>query len=667
MKSTRLCARPFPARLGLAPAALAVALVALGSAIGCRQPAAAARVRHQVIVLGFDGMDYTLTRQLMDAGRLPNFQRLASQGGFTPLETSIPPQSPVAWSDFITGKDAGGHGIFDFVHRDPETMQPYLSTSRTEPGRSLRLGGWRIPLSSGKVELLRHGGAFWEALEARGIEATIVRIPANFPPSGTATRELCGMGTPDLLGGYGTFTYYTSDARAAAETKVGGGRIVAVRPLDGGFADVLYGPTNPMREPGEELTTRFSFACDPQLPLARVVVGEEERLLQVGEWSDWVPMHFSLAPGRSLHGMCRFYLRQVRPQIQLYVSPVNIDPLEPALPISSPRDWAASIARRTGRYYTQGMAEDTKAYADSVFTAREFLSQAALAASENLRQYHDLLPRFAGGLLFYYFSSTDQISHMMWRPMDPQHPAYQASTDAPFAGVVPDVYVSMDSVVGWTLAHMDTTATLIVMSDHGFTSWRRSFNLNGWLRDNGYLAVKDPAAPEDAGMLSNIDWQRTRAYGLGLNGLYLHLRGRERWGIVPPEERDALLDEIAAKLVSTVDPATGAPAVTHADRPDRVFTSREYLGLGPDLIVGYARGTRCSDSSGLGEVPREVFTDNRSAWSGDHCMDHVAVPGILLSSRPLARPARRLQDLGAAIVAEFEAGATSAPQHDGGR
>jgi predicted AlkP superfamily phosphohydrolase/phosphomutase len=647
-------------------AAVLATAVAFGTAGGgCARHHADSGPHRQVIVLGFDGMDYTLTRQMMEGGRLPNFQHLAAKGGFGPLETSIPPQSPVAWSDFITGTDAGGHGIFDFVHRDPKTMQPYLSTSRTEPGRTLRLGSWRIPLTGGKVELLRHGAAFWEQLEARGIPATIVRIPANFPPAGTATRELSGMGTPDLLGGYGTFTYYTSDARAAADTKVGGGRIVAVRPLDGGFHEVLHGPSNPLREAAEELTAEFDLAADPERPLARLRVGSEERLLQAGEWSDWVPVHFRLAPGRSLRGMCRFYLRQVRPLVELYVTPINIDPLQPALPISNPPDWAADLARRTGRYYTQGMPEDTKAYADSVFNTREFLAQAQLPADEVRRQYEDLLPRFTGGLLFYYFSTTDQVSHMMWRPMDPQHPAYQEATDAPFADVVPRVYEAMDSIVGWTLAHMDTAATLIVMSDHGFTSWRRSFNLNGWLRDNGYLAVKNPNATEDAGMLSNIDWEHTRAYGLGLNGLYVNQRGRECWGIVPPDSRDALLDEIAAKLLATLDPATGAPAVTHADRTDRVFKGREFLALGPDIIVGYARGTRCSDSSGLGEVPAEVFTDNRAAWSGDHCMDHVAVPGILLSNRPLAKPAHRLQDLGAAIVAEFGSGA--AAKQDGGR
>jgi len=169
----------------------------------------------RVIVLGFDGLDYGLTRDLMTRGRLPHFSRLAASGSFAPLGTSIPPQSPVAWSGFITGLDPGGHGIFDFVHRDPKTLTPYLSTTRTEAGgHVIALGKWQLPLSAGRVELLRRGRPFWDVLERHGIETTIIRMPANFPPSGRATRELSGMGTPDLLGTYGTFAFYTSEPYA---------------------------------------------------------------------------------------------------------------------------------------------------------------------------------------------------------------------------------------------------------------------------------------------------------------------------------------------------------------------------------------------------------------------------------------------------------------------
>ena len=314
----------------------------------------------RVIVLGFDGMDYALTRDLMAAGRLPHFAELARRGRFGPLGTSIPPQSPVAWASFITGLDPGGHGIFDFIHRDPGTMTPYLSTTRTvPPGHVLSLGRYRLPLTAGRVELLRRGRAFWEELDARGIDTTIVRMPANFPPSGHAARELSGMGTPDLLGTYGTFSLYTSDP-FMTEGPVAGGTIYRVVPKDGRVSGTLEGPDDPLLAEHEKVRTPFVADIDTSRRFAKIVVGSEERLLRVGEWSDWVPVRFALAWG-DLHAQCRFYLKALDPDIALYVSPLNLDPFAPALPVSSPASYAADLARATGRFYTQGMPEDTKA------------------------------------------------------------------------------------------------------------------------------------------------------------------------------------------------------------------------------------------------------------------------------------------------------------------
>jgi hypothetical protein len=195
---------------------------------------------------------YALTQQMLAAGR-PNLARLAQSGQFGPLETTVPPQSPVAWSSFITGLDAGGTGIFDFIHRDPATMVPYLSTTRTEDGASVRLGKWRVPLRGGDVVLLRHGTAFWEILSQHGVETTIVRSPANFPPGGSARHELSGMGTPDLLGTYGTFTYFTGDETVQ---RVGGerGRIVASKP-ETVSPRRAAGPPNPFRADSRPVTS----------------------------------------------------------------------------------------------------------------------------------------------------------------------------------------------------------------------------------------------------------------------------------------------------------------------------------------------------------------------------------------------------------------------------
>ncbi len=636
------------AALLLGASALAVALL---PAAGCGRPA---RRVPRVIILGLDGLDYDLTSRLMKEGRLPGLSRLAKMGGFAPLGTAVPAQSPVAWSDFITGHDAGVHGIFDFIHRDAATMEPYLSTSRTDPPKHvLKLGGWQFPLSGGKVELLRRGRSFWEILEQHGVPTAVLRIPANFPPSGTAGHELSGMGTPDILGGYGTFSYYTTDRLAFLGKPISGGNVYRIEETEGVVHAQLVGPDHPLKLTPEKLKADFTIYLDPDRPAVKLVVGDETRVLQEGEWSDWVPISFDLVPTQHLPVQARFYLKKVRPQLALYVSPLNFDPLTPVLPISSPVSFAAELARATGRFYTQGMPEDTKALTAGVFTPAEFLAQAKIAGQEVSDQFAYVLRRFDRGLLFFYCGNTDLVSHMMWRPMDPGHPAYDPVKDPPFADAVPSAYEEADRLVSYALDHVDKDTLVIAMSDHGFTSWRRTFHLNAWLHQNGYLAAKDESLPAGRELLTNVDWTRTRAYGFGLNALYVNLKGREKFGIVDPADRGRLLAEIQTALEATVDPWTQKPAIGHVYLRDQTFSDGGQRAIGPDAVVGYAKGTRGSDESALGEVEREVLTDNDKAWSGDHEMDTPAVPGILATSRPLKRTARNLRELNASVLAEF--------------
>jgi predicted AlkP superfamily phosphohydrolase/phosphomutase len=608
-----------------------------------------------VIVLGFDGLDYSVTRGLMEQGRMPNFSALAASGRFSPLATSIPPQSPVAWSTFITGLDPGRHGIYDFIHRDPKTMTPYLSTTRTTaPARMLKVGRFQFPLSSGKVELLRSGRPFWEVLEQHGIETTIVRMPANFPPSGSASRELSGMGTPDILGTYGTFSYFTSAPTAATDRSLSGGVQYAVDASQGVVHGTIEGPDNPFVIDHEKTSIPFTVDVSADRHFAKLMIGSEERMLRVGEWSDWVPIEFDLIPTQHLPAACRFFVKRLDPYFEMYVSPPNIDSAAPAMPISSPAGWAAELTRATGRFYSQGMPEDTKSLKAGVLTPAEFLQQARIAGDEVRRQYKYTLDRFHDGFLFYYFGNVDQTSHMMWRARDPQHPAYNPATDREYEHAVDDLYIGLDAVVGDTLKTLGKDDLLVVMSDHGFTSWRRSFHLNNWLRDNGYLSVTPERSGEDAdAAFANVDWSHTRAYALGLNGLYLNMQGRETQGIVSLEDRDGLLAELSGKLLRTIDPQTGSPAISRMFRREEVYHVEGHQDVAPDLIVGYAKGTRASDESALGGLSVEVLANNTDAWSGDHCMDPAAVPGILLTSRPLHQPAGSLQSLAGAVLAEL--------------
>ena len=635
---------------------LAVIVVIAATTASCQSGPDAKARGLKVIVLGFDGLDYGLTKELMDKGRMPNFSKMAKSGSFGPLETSVPPQSPVAWSDFMTGLDSGGHGIFDFLHRDADadTMIPYMSTSRaSDTGSTLTIGKYQFPLSGGTVELLRKGRAFWEVLENHDIQTTILRMPANFPPSGTASYELSGMGTTDITGSPGEFSFYTSKLFAFAGEDLAGGDVYEVDIFDDVVEARLYGPDNPFLVEHEKLTSEFTVYLDPVDSVIQIVAGDQELMLEEGEFSDWVPVEFPMIPTQSLTGMTLFYLRSVRPDFELYASPVNFDPIAPAAPISTPDDYAAELAAATGRFYTQGMPEDTAVVKGGVFTVDEFLAQAEIAGREIREQYAYVLEQFDEGLLFYYTGNVDQISHVMWKTLDPGHPAYDPEVDPQYANVIESLYIGLDEMVGETLENMDEDTTLIVMSDHGFASWRRTFYLNAWLKEKGYLTVKDPDMKNDPGLFVNVDWTQTQAYALGINSLYINLRGREKNGIVPEGEREALIDRICNDLLAEIDPVTETNAVTKAYKRDEYYKDRGEIEIGPDIIVGYAKGTRASGRTALGSVGKEIMTDNTDDWSGDHLMDHETVPGILLTSRALKKSAPRLRDLAAAILAEF--------------
>jgi predicted AlkP superfamily phosphohydrolase/phosphomutase len=608
----------------------------------------------KVIVLGIDGMDPQLLKRFIQEGRMPNFAKLMQQGSFRELTTSIPPQSPVAWSNLITGMNAGGHGIFDFIHRDSKTMELYFSASRVEaPKHAIHLGKWVVPLGGGSAEQLRKGKAFWQVLDEHGVPNSVFRIPSNFPPVPAKGETLSGMGTPDLRGTYGTFSFYTDDPTAAAGA-VEGGQIVPVQVENSQVTANLIGPDNSFRKGSPAATEQFKVALDPVESVARVAVQEHEFVLKEGEWSSWIPVEFKLIPlFASVKGMCRFYLKQAHPRFQLYVSPLNIDPAAPVLPISTPSSYSRMLVEEAGEFHTQGIAEDTKALSDGVLDDKEYLQQARAVLADHRKIFDVEFPKFKTGVFFFYFSSLDLNSHMMWRVMDPKHPAYDAAVAAQNGSPIADFYQQIDQVLGEVLPKLDEDTTLLVLSDHGFAPYYRSFNLNTWLLQNSYIKLKPNAGADSSEPLAGVDWSQTRAYGLGLNGLYINLLGRERNGIVHSgTEADALIKELKEKLLAVSDPQSGKRAITRVDVAKEVYQG-PYSQSGPDLLVGYNRGYRAGWKTILGAFPPDIFEDNNNAWSGDHCMDYTLVPGVLLSNRKIASEHPALTDIAATILGEF--------------
>lgn len=568
--------------------------LALGALVGCGPVA-----RPKVVVLGLDGCDPNLLRQLIGQGKLPHFARLQKQGGLWDLATSNPPQSPVAWATFITGLDPGGHGLYDFLHRDPQKLCPITSMSS---------------VVEGKARLERGGKPFWDYLTQAGVPVTLLRVPCHYPAPRDGARSLTGLGTPDLLGSYGTYTYYSEDK----PRDIQGGQWVRVEARQEVVEASLIGPA--------EASLPLRLNLDREHAQLLLETQQQRMLLRQGEWSPWVSVRFGSAAG-----LVRFYLANLKP-LGLYASPVNIDPARPSQAISNPRSFAPHLARCCGNFHTQAMAEDTKALGSGVLDDRAYLEQSRSVLQENRLLLRQGLREFHQGLLFFYFSHLDLQSHMFWT-RDSQ--------------VILKAYQDLDEALGEVMAACDQQTTLWVLSDHGFAPFRRVFDLNRWLVGKGWMSIQPGQT------LDQTNWAQTRAYAVGFNGLYLNLKGRESQGTVTPQQREQLLGELSEQLLTVTDPQTGQRVVRQVYRSQDIYAS-DYRQRAPDLIIGYARGYRCSWESALGGSSKTVLSDNREHWCGDHLMDPGEVPGVLLCSRPLAQTQASLIDLAPTLLRQFQ-------------
>jgi predicted AlkP superfamily phosphohydrolase/phosphomutase len=589
-----------------------------------------------LIVIGVDGMDPVFLEQHWSA--LPNLHRLSQEGDFKRLGTTIPPQSPVAWSSVITGMDPGGHGVFDFVHRNPETRAPMQSmTEIQEATRTLSIGPYIFPLSGGGIRPTRSGRAFWQILAERNIPTTVIRMPANFPPPDCEAEALAGMGTPDLTGSNGSFSFFTTDPNET-RTEAFGGKISQISVVNGRADLRIQGPANSLRKDHAVSTVELTVHPDRDAPVARFDLGNQQFVLQQGDWSNFVRASFPLIPGlKSASGVFRVYLKQVHPDLAIYVSPINIDPQDPALPISTPPDYSRKLGDTLGPFYTQGIAEETSAYRAGVLTKDEFLQQSRKVLSDSLRMFRYQLDKYTGGLLFYYFSSVDQNAHMLWGKYDAD---------------LLEIYKAVDTAIGEAMQKAGGDTKLMVISDHGFARFDRAVNLNTFLMQNGFLALDDPKNVGDAELFEHVDWSRTVAYAIGLNAIYISQEGRELGGIVPAEDKQAIAQKIAARLKEFKDPVTGDNVVDEVYFPETSFKGRN-LKYSPDIFVGFRRGYRASWQTALGAVPKLSVEDNTQAWIADHCMASNQVPGVILSNRRIQAAAPQLWDVTATVLKEF--------------
>jgi predicted AlkP superfamily phosphohydrolase/phosphomutase len=618
----------------------------------------------KVIVIGVDGMDPRLSESMMKAGLLPNLEKLRAAGGFSTLGTSTPPQSPVAWANFINGAGPGSHGIFDFIHRHPDKQcEMFFSAAETTPAEGywevadhrLQLDFWPFGHKPAATVLNRKGTPFWDYLDAAGIPSTFYDLPSNYPASPSRYghhRCLSGMGTPDMLGTYGTYQYFAEDAPEEPLEEAGGKR-TRLTFADETATTKIAGPDDSLKKTPVPLLVELVLHRDRDAGAAVIEVQGHRILLKPGQWSRWATLDFKLSTpwfipglvGPSGTGICRFFLQNLEP-FRLYVSPININPEAPLEKISEPKSFVQDIAKRLGPFYTTGFQEDHKARSNGIFSDDEFARQAGMVLDERLALFDYAVNNYDDGLLFFYFSSSDLQSHIFWWDSDDKHPIRSEAEARAQFGHVRRLYQKLDAVIGDLMDRYGGRATIIVMSDHGFANFGKQFNLNSWLRDYDYIRPG-----ECTSIMNDVDWSSTRAYGLGINGLYLNLKGRERDGIVEPgEEREMLLRQLKERLEAVTD-YDGKPVIRGVYRSDEIYKGSA-TAFAPDLIIGYARGYRASWATCEGILSEEVILDNDLAWSADHCIDALEVPGVLFCNRRVGG-SPSLVDIAPSILTEF--------------
>jgi len=698
-----------------------LALVSLLLAGALAAPTAAAP---RVVVIGFDGADAHVTERLMSEGRLPNLAALAKEGAYRPLLPTNPPQTPVSWSTFATGLNPGRTNIFDFIKKrgrdtiptlcmvDDSGRRPFLAGERNGLlfggtaalvglvpllfglairrrrralvvtglvlGAAFAAGGWYVgarlvPSSVPAPINNRQGVTFWERATKAGMKARIIRVPATFPADRFDNLTmLSGLGVPDVRGLNGQPTVFTT----AHGRKTGSfaTQIVELPDAPGPVTVPVDGPRNLLFPPEKGLPPRLTVPATFEAlggGRVRVTAGDRTSELAPGEWSDWHVLEFDFNPLVRLKGMGRFYNQTTLPPagdatMELVLSPIHFHPSTgPLVGWCNPGQHAEHVADEIGLFKTMGWAIDTWTVSDGLTWDEQSLEDAIFTAEGFEKLMKTEISDPDTDLYVQVFSFTDRIQHIFWRLTDPDHPMYDAELARKYQGVVEQSYERMDRLVGEARALAPKDAMFMVLSDHGFASFRRGVNINRWLVDHGYMVLRrDPCAGgagggrslddlfgDQGGVFSEVDWGRTRAYAMGLGNVYVNLAGREPKGIVRPgREYDELLDRLSAEMPELVDPANGQRPIHSVYRRDRMYSGYDPEVV-PDLRVANNPGYRVSWDTVLGGVPCDEITDNLKAWGADHCsLEPSLVKGILFVNRPLKDEAPDMADIAPSIL-----------------
>jgi predicted AlkP superfamily phosphohydrolase/phosphomutase len=631
-------------------------------------------------------MDPQLVDRWIREGKLPNIAKLAKTGGIFPLTTTHSPESPTAWASFATGVNAGKHNIYDFLVRDTTTYLPDLGMVKRTPPKFLFN---YFPISKPKVESTRGGTSFWVTAGRAGVRSDVLTVPVTFPPEDVPNGELLsGLPLPDIRGTMGTFSYYATDLSRYEEGNTEMGGILKHLVFEGDTATTeLEGPPSPIvrqqieaiRRKGPTLTdgdraalAELQAAQDVRLPMtirwnrpeksASIDLDGQTIALRQGEWSKWIDLVFKVNTLVRIHGMVQVLLMDAGSELKLYLSPVNFKPDQPPVPMSYPASFSGELFEQLGYYRTLGWAEATWPLNEGRMDEKTFMDDLMVAFDDRARVILNRLDARDWDLMVGVIESTDRVQHMMWRLIDPAHPMYDAALASTFGDSIERVYRKADDFVGEVVRRVGPDVPVMIVSDHGFHTWRKAVNLDTWLVQNGYMALtgqqqgdKKLADLFGGGTFwENVDWSRTRAYAMGIGQIYFNLRGRESRGIVSPgAEASQLADELSAKLLTMTDPEDGTPIIRAVYKRDDIYKG-EYFQDAAELQVGMNDGYRVSWQTTLGGSPPGIVYPNTRKWSADHGgYDYAITSGVLVTNRPITTKAPSIMDIAPTVLKYF--------------
>ena len=574
----------------------------------------------------------------------------------------------------------------------------------------------------------RQGEPFWTTMAKSGWNVGVVRVPVTFPaeelPQGS--EMISGLGVPDIRGRVGTPSLWTTDPAFTAVDNEFSLEISALPARRGVMETIVHGPFNypfhvypierasaaweeaglssrERRDKSREMAADLEEQGYPQsihLPLTLTVsdsdlqwdVSGQQGTLKPGDWSDWVtldfPINWLVDRAQPLRGMARFKLIQLEPEVQLYMSPVNFHPSSHPVPYTWPPDLADRLSEELGIFKTIGWATDTWSYPTNRLGGIDlFLEDMNYTIDGYNKILEHMLEREDLDMYVQIFYFTDRAGHMLFYNLDDQHPLFDPQEAPKFEKAMRDTYTRMDQIVGETMAKLDEDTLFIVLSDHGFTSFRRQINYNTWLYEQGLLSLKgkqNQTLDQVVGsterknvaelfeqdvtgvdVFSGIDWKNTKAWSMGLGAIYVNVVGRDPEGtVLPGSEYNQVVDQIKTGLEALTDTKFGVNPIFKVYTRDEMYGQDYDPDRMPDLRAANILTYRVSWQDSLGGLSTQIFEDNPRTWSGDHCsLEPTELRGVLFINRKLTVEQPEVIDMAPSILNEL--GVPPATQLDG--